>query len=115
MNKTKLRNWIVALILLSIAGVVFSQYYAEHSEPFQKAVTLVRTSQEVRMVTGDVIDVKLKFLEFSIRYTGATGSAEFNTLVSGTAASVPLAISMRKSLGEWQVLAAKMNGRDVRL
>lgn len=109
----------IAIKILIGASALFLAWvvifiWAQNSEPFEYASTLIRQSSVVRQSVGEVTGVRLeRFDSFSIRYSDPKGSARFRTRVSGTNGTAIIYIRLEKDSGKWHVIAASLNGSEI--
>ena len=112
-KKTKI---IIAIVLLVLLVTPFVGYFmATSSEPFQYSMKAIQNAAVVKEVVGDVKSIKLSPFGYSVRYGGSQGWADFEAEVTGTKSSGALFVKLEKNLGTWQIVGAKLNGKEIKL
>lgn len=111
----KIKIIAVVGLLILIVSPIAGYFLARASEPFEYSKTIIRTSAVVKDALGEIKEVKLAPFGYSVKYSGPQGWAEFDTEVIREKGSSPLQIKIEKNIGVWQVVGARLNGRDVSL
>ena len=75
----------------------------------------IQNSAVVKEVVGDVKSIKLSPFGYSVRYSGPQGWADFETEVTGAKSSGALFLKLEKDLGTWQIVGARLNGKEIKL
>lgn len=111
----KIKIIVATILLVLIVSPIVGYFLARASEPFEYSKKVIGTSTVVKDALGEVKEVKLAPFGYSVKYSGPQGWAEFETEIIGEKGHGTLQIKLEKNLGAWQVVGARLNGRQVNL
>jgi len=112
-KKNKVMIGIFLLILL--VAPFASHYMATNSEPFHYSTKAIEESVAVKESVGNVTSVQLAPFGYSVRYVGSQGWADFEIEVAGIKGSGILFVKLERDLGTWQIIGARLNGKEIKL
>ena len=98
---------IIIIFSGSIAGVFF---ILTRSDAYKSSKNFIKNSREIRAVVGNNMKFGLVTLGF-VRMSGKEGAANFKMRVRGSKGSTEVRIFLRKTTGEWRVVAASYKDR----
>ncbi|MCD6153388.1 MAG: hypothetical protein J7J07_05695 [Syntrophobacterales bacterium] len=104
---------IVAVLMIiiifsgSIAGVFFM---LTRSDAYKSTKNFIKNSREIKAVVGNNMRLGLVKSGF-VRMSGGEGTAKFKIRVKGSKDSTEVMVFLRKTMGEWQVVAASYKDR----
>lgn len=101
------RGLIVVGVVILLAAYPTSWLVVTHSDAYATAVDFVKTNPRVREGLGAVRDVSVAPFGYSIRFSGAHGTAHFDLTVSGETASATVYVELEKK-GIWAVPLARL-------
>lgn len=113
---SKKNKIIMAAVLLVLIITPFVGYFmATASEPFLFTKKATHNSSVVKETVGDVKSINLAAFGYSVKYIGSQGWADFEVEVVGTKSNGTLFVKLEKNLGEWKIVGARLNGKEINL
>jgi hypothetical protein len=114
LTKKKLFRIIFATLILLLAFFCVLYVIGSNSEPYKKAEEFVHTSPAIKQNLGQIKSVRLAFIGYTVNYHGTDGNAKFKMVITGENGKALLFPELKRSLGEWEVIAAKLVQEDGR-
>jgi len=109
-TKKVLGKAILIICILVFATLIGGYLYLPSTEPYQAAVRFIEGDKKVNSYLGEIVAHDPSPLEgWSLRYRGATGSAEFEIRVTGVKGKGVVYIRLFKSAGLWKVIQANLS------
>ena len=106
MTKEITRKIVIALAPL-IASTVVAYWAVQQTESYKIAEAYVTEMREVDRL-GHPIAIRLRFFGYSMEVSGSSGTAEFSFDVKGDGHNAVAHVRLKKDLGQWSVVGAKL-------
>jgi len=104
---------IMFLTLVLVLGFFYVLYViGSNTEPYKVAEQFVLSSPEIKKQLGQVKSARLAFLGYEVNYHGSDGNANFKIAISGQDRKAVLFAKLKRNLGEWVVINAKLVKED---
>ena len=111
----KAKILIAIFLLISLVTPFAGHYMATRTEPFQYSMKAIKESVAIKETVGDVTSVQLSPFGYSVKYVGSQGWADFEIEVIGIKSRGTLFVKLETNLGAWQIVGARLNGKEVKL
>ena len=110
--RSKIIRFALYAVILALVMYPVAYLWVSNSEPYDRAEAYLRTNSQVRSLIGQVTKTRLAFSGFSVSFSGSSGWAELEIVVSGDRRGGLAAVELEKVLGAWDVVGAHFRAEE---
>ncbi|MCW8930773.1 MAG: hypothetical protein OQL19_11100 [Gammaproteobacteria bacterium] len=116
-KKMKRKHKILAvfIIILLLTTPLLGYLFAKYSDVYQYSEDHIKNSTSIIKKLGPINNINLKPFGYAVEYRGPTGWAEFEMEIIGNIDSGILFIRLEKKLGQWKIIGAKLDGKEIKI
>ena len=103
----KFIRYLLIAAVATIIAIPCAWLLVQRTDAFGVASTHIKNSKEVRARLGEIRDINLPLLGYSVRVSGARGDANFNLKVKGSIADGTAYVELTRQ-GTWRPVVSRL-------
>ena len=107
----KFVRYLCIAFVITVLAIPVAWFAVQRTEAFAVASTHAKNSTDIRSRLGEIQDVDLPFLGYSVHVAGASGDANFNLKLKGSLAAGTVFVELTRQ-GTWRPVASRLVLQD---
>ena len=107
----KLARYLCTAAVITALAIPIAWLTVQRTDAFAVASAHAKNSTDIRSRLGEIQDVELPLLGYSVRVVGASGDANFNLKLKGSLATGTAFVELTRQ-GTWRPVASRLVLQD---